>query len=183
METREIPIGEFFPYISGNITDYSLTIPKEYSVYTVSPDDIDFVTSPFFNNSLVGLQNDLDDLLDQARQGDKITFRTTRGVFRARFTSGTGVDEQGKFVDRTNGPISAALYEAMGMTDVVFQEGFFHGINSVPMAMIMAKFQGSYVRMFYLYSPVDNLVVLFSLQGGTDQADNDDIWQAFVASM
>ncbi len=184
METKETTIKEFFPLMNGNISNYTLTIPKEYSIYTVSANDRELAVSPFFNNSLIGLQSDIDNLLSQARAGSVIDFKTTaRGVFRARFTSTTGLDAKGYFVDKTNGPISAKMYESTGMTDVIFKEKLVHNIPGNPMVMITAKFKGSYIRMIYLYSPAYNLVALISLQGGTDQIDNDAIWQAFVNSL
>ena len=184
METKETTIKEFFPLMNGNISNYTLTIPKEYSIYTVSANDRELAVSPFFNNSLIGLQGDIDNLLSQARAGGAIDFKTTaRGVFRARFTSTTALDAKGHFVDKTNGPISAKMYESTGMTDVIFKEKLVHNIPGNPMVMITAKFKGSYIRMIYLYSPAYNLVALISLQGGTDQIDNDAIWQAFVASL
>jgi hypothetical protein len=50
------------------------------------------------------------------------------------------------------------------------------------MLLVMGMLKGSYVRMLYLYSPVDNLVILFSLQGGANQEENYETWGKFVDS-
>jgi hypothetical protein len=184
METsKKMALQDMFPLISGNIADYEVVIPQEYTAHFVSINDQLLGTGPFSNNSLVGLKDDIENLLSQAQQGNAISFKdASQGVFRARFTPDTGIDDQGRFIDRTNGPLDVSLYEGMGMTNVGIKNGLFQGIQGVPMFMITGDMKGSRLRMLYLYSPVDNLVVLFSLQGGQDQQKNDIVWNAFAES-
>ncbi len=182
-DNKKVALMEFFPLISGHIADYEVDIPKDYMVHYVSINDAELGSSPLSSNSLVGVSDDIDDLLSQAKQGGAISFKdTSRGVFRARFTATTGLDEKGRFVDKTNGPINELMYKNMGMTNVVFKNGLFRNIKGVPTVTITGELQGSHVRMLYLYSSVDNLTVLFSLQGGQDQADDDALWNTFTNS-
>jgi hypothetical protein len=182
-ETKTITVQELFPEISGNIADYDLTIPKEYTTQYISVNDRDLSTSVLANNSLIGVKEDIDNVVSQVRENNKVDFKIiSHGIFRARFTATTGLDDNGDFVDQKSGPISASLYEGIGVTNISFKKDFFRGIKGVPIAIITGELQGSHLRMLYLYSPVDNLVVLFSLQGGSDQAENDIIWNTFAES-
>ncbi len=183
IDSKKVTFKEFFPLISGNIADYEVTIPKDYIVHYVSVNDRDLGVSPFASNSLVGVSDTVDDLLAQAKLGGSVSFKhISRGVFRARFTATTGLDEQGHFVDKKNGTINELMYKNMGMSNIVFKNGLFRDIQRAPMITITGDLQGSHVRMLYLYSPVDNLVILFSLQGGNNQADDDALWSMFTNS-
>ncbi len=183
METKIITLKELFPLISGNIADYDITIPKSYISQHVSINDKDIGTSALANNSLTGTIDDGENILSQMRENNSVDFKIiSHGIFRARFTATTGLDEKGDFVDQKSGLIGESFYQKMGMTNVTYKKDTFRGIKSVPIAIITGELQGSHLRMLYLYSPADNLVILFSLQGGNDQTENDSIWNIFTES-
>jgi hypothetical protein len=171
--TMTIIFKEFFPNISGNISDYKINLPEGYVKYVVpedlapgtflwgNPEDIKIVTAD---------QNTI--AFDQSKAG----------IFRVRFTQNAGVDSNGQISDG-NGPMTEAGFANQGMTDINIIKGSFFGIAGAPVVVITGKVQNKTVYMAYSYSPVDNLVVLTSLQGGTDDNVNKSIWDAFVASL
>ncbi len=164
---------DFFPNISGNIGEYAVAIPATYTQYVV-PNDL--APGTF-------LWGEASDIQKITANPDAIAFdASVAGVFRVRFSSGVGVDATGRIADN-NGPVTVGSLTKQGMSDVTLREGWFYGIPGAPVVVVEGRVQGKPVRMAYLYSPTDNLVVLVSLQGGSmDDKVNSNIWATFVSS-
>ncbi len=187
MNTKQYTLSQIFPLISGNLSEYSMNIPENFeSEFLWEWTDFSRelpMWSPLYNNCILGEQADIDNIISQALAGNQIQFTTSKWVIRARFTPNVWIDENGRFIDRVNWPITQESFESIGMNVVFFTESIFQNIPSVPFVTIMGLMNESYVRMLYIYSPNDNLVMLFSLQWWVSQESNDEIWISFIESL
>ena len=170
---KSITLKEFFPNISGNIADYEISIPTAYIKYAV-PDDLALGTF---------LWGEPEDIKTISANSQALSFNQAKaGVFRIRFSPNIAIDANSQIIDG-NGPINESSFASQGIQDIHFTKGSFAGISAVPVIVVTGTVKDKPLFMAYLYSPVDNLVILTSLQGGTDNSVNSIIWNSFVNSL
>jgi hypothetical protein len=173
LTSMSIPLKQFFP-ITGNMGDYKVSVPSGYTAYAVPLETITPLTY------LWGKQDDIKAITTDSSQID--FSKAQSGVFRVRFSENVGIDDNGKINDG-NGPLTEAGYIDEGVSNSKFVSGLFNGIKSVPAVAVSGMVKGKSLYLAYIFSPVDNLVLLVSLQGGNDQGINQKNWDDFVSSL
>lgn len=167
-----ITFKEFFPRVSGHISDYSVQLPVGYKKYVIP-------SGSKKSDVIWGTPGDLEAIL---LSPDTYDFgQAASPMFKASFTPNVGVRD-GKIVQRGI-PITQEDFEQQGWSQLTYVSGEFHGFTGVPALAVSAVMQGEQVYLAYISSPVNDLVIFVLLQGNREGTADDQAWQAFVDSL
>jgi hypothetical protein len=177
-KTTLVNLKDFFPSMSGDLGAYTVSLPSNYVRYDVPPEKI--------NPMALYIWGSPEDLKRAtADPSGYIAFNTTKnGLFTVNFTKNVGVNGSGQLIAGGTGElVTEAMIKQQNSEKAKVMIGSLYGLPSAPAFTIIDNLHGLPIRMAYIYSPVDKLVVVISLDGGTDDAVNESIWNNFTTSL
>jgi hypothetical protein len=168
---KTVPLSEFFPTISGDISEYSIQQPDGYESY--SP------PNQALSEAIVwGKPQDLE-LLNGPEKYDA-TLRSYP-IFSAHWN--IDVFAKGDHLESEGNPITTATLEKKGIEVIDFTSGLFHGIAGVP-ALAMNGVAGDETLYWaYIWSPGDDVVLQVSLRSSKNVETDKQVWATFVKSL
>lgn len=170
-EYKSVTLKEFFPSLSGNIADYSIQLPVGYESNPIP-------SQSTYGATLWAMPEDLK-LFQDPEQYDVSLVTST--VFKAVWSTNVGVSNDQ--IVTAGIPVTKADFEKQGIKDVNFTSGLFHGFTGVPTLTMSGTMEGESAYLAYLYSPVDDTVILIVLGGNKTGTTDEQDWDAFVKSL